>query len=130
MVLETRVSPLFHLQLQCQPDIEMKRTKSRGSSSSSGKAGKAEPAAKKRGTVGTAADRTALKWVDEDIQSSDSEDESRNVPGNDDAEESDEDGDESAEQRRKRFQRICQTHLQNSHIVSTVIIHPSLTVFT
>ena len=98
MVVETRINPLF-LQLQCQPERKMKRTKSRNSSG--GKASKAEPASKKRGAV---ADRTALKWVDEDIQSSDSEDESRNVPEKDDAGESDEDGDESAEQRRKRFQ--------------------------
>ena len=100
MVVESRENPLLLL-LQLCFEPAMKRTKSRGSSSSSsGKGSKSEPAAKKRGTL---TDRTALKWVDEDIQSSDSEDESRNVPGAGDAEESDEDGDETAEQRRKRL---------------------------
>ena len=93
MVVDIRVNPLLHTKR-----TEMKRTKSR--SNRSGKGSKGEPTAKKRSI---AADRTALKWADEDIQSSDSEDDSRNAPGKDDDEESDEDGDETAEQRRKRF---------------------------
>lgn len=66
-----------------------------------------------------ASDRSVLKWNDENIESSDSEDEPRGAPGTDDAAESDDDGDETGEQRRKRLAKEYLENMQYRHDIDS-----------